>query len=138
MRVQLMTVTMLLVLVLSANASAAMPKKAPVRIAGTYTDLQYNAEGGDLLGMEIKIVPVVGDRMQAVVLVSEGEPAPLVIVDVHVKDHAISFAVPENVDQAWSFNGTVTATSLTGTITYASGIRRKVTLPRRCGYWDRS
>ena len=123
----------------AATLAAAAPAKSgvrPIQVPGTYSNLQYNEEGGDLLGIEIKVVPVVGGRMQAAVLVSEGEPAPLVIADVHVSDNAISFKVPENVNESWTFRGVVRLGSLRGTITYASGRKEEVTLQRRCGYWD--
>lgn len=99
--------------------------------------LESNEEGGALLGIEIKFVPVAGGRLQAAVLVSEGEPAPMVLVDVRVDGRSISFKVPANIDDTWTFQGTISAKALKGTIKYSSGTKEEVTLPRRCGYWDR-
>jgi len=42
-----------------------MRSAAAVRIPGTYSNLEMNEDGGDLLGMEIKIVPI-GVRYQGV------------------------------------------------------------------------
>jgi hypothetical protein len=122
-----------------ATTMAAVPAgSGSVKVTGTYSNLQYNEEGGDLLGMEIKIVPVTGERLQAVVLVSDGAPAPMVLVDVHVSGRSITFKVPRNeFDDAWSFHGSISAKGLTGIITHGSGAKEQVTLPRRCGYWDR-
>lgn len=119
------------------NIVAAPAASRDVKVTGTYSNLEYNEEGGDLLGIEIKIVPVAGGRLQAAVLVSEGEPAPLVLVDVRVSGRSISFKIPANIDDAWTFQGTISAKALKGTITYSSGTKEEVTLPRRCGYWDR-
>jgi hypothetical protein len=125
----------LLILGVATAALAAAPRLTAVRIAGTYSDLRYNDESGDLLGMEVKIVPVAGGRWQAAILVSEGEPAPLVVIDVQANGRTISFQVPG--EGGWSFRGTIAAKSLKGVITYGNGTTKSVTLPRGCGYWDR-
>lgn len=128
---------MILILSLCTHIHAAALSSQVVRIAGTYSDLRYNEESGDLIGMEVKLVPVVGERLQAVIVVSEGEPAPLVVVNVQRKERTVSFRVSGNGDAGWSFQGIVSLTSLKGTVTYGNGVRRTVTLRRGCGYWDR-
>jgi len=111
-----------------------------VKVAGTYSSLEYNEEGGDLLGMEVKIVPVSDDRFQGAILVSEGAPAPMILTDVHVSGRSVTFKVPasnRDVDDAWIFQGTLSEKALKGTVTHSSGAKEQVTLLRRCGYWDR-
>ena len=105
------------------------------RVIGTFSNLEFIEESGDLVGMEIKIVPT-GDRYQAAVIVSEGAPNAMVVVDVRVDGTSIEFEVPA-ADAGWKFSGRVTAKSLSGMVTYASGQTEKVILPRQCGYWDR-
>lgn len=139
---QLIRSVTLVALVCAVASAAATPPTAQsaVRVSGTYSNLAFNEEGGDLLGMEIKIVPASNDRFQAAILVSEGAPAPMVLVDLHVSGRAISFTVParnREIDDQWSFKGTISAKALKGTITHGSGAKEQVTLPRRCGYWDR-
>lgn len=137
MRLQL---TLVLVTLLSASNSPATrtpPARPSAQLAGTYSNLTYNEESGDLLGLEVKIVPVVGERYQAAVLTSNGEPQPMHVVEVHVSGGTVSFAVREDDATSWSFRGTVSAQSLKGTITHSLGGREAVTLRRRCGYWDR-
>ena len=110
------------------------------RVSGTYSNLQYNEEGGDLLGIEIKIVPIGNDRFQAAIVVSDGAPAPMVLVDVHVANGLVSFKVPaqnQDLDDAWSFTGTLSANGLKGIIAHSAGGKEQVILPRRCGYCDR-
>jgi hypothetical protein len=126
----------LLAIVVLATVAAAGEKKPVVRVAGTYTNLEYHEESGDLVGVEVKIVPV-DDGFQAAVLVSEGAPQPLVVVTVSAKGGAVRFDVPGQNGTSWSFIGTIGAKALTGTITYESGYRQKIVLQRRCGYWDR-
>jgi hypothetical protein len=137
---QLTIVMTLLVTCFPAVATAPKPH-APrqVEVAGTYSNLEFNDEGGDLLGIEVKIVPL-GDRYQAAVLVSEGAPSPMVLVDVTVTAQEVRFRVPrrdQERDDSWNFRGTVTASALNGVIIHASGVKENVKLPRRCGYWDR-
>jgi hypothetical protein len=135
-----MTLAVALMVLVSAtpNAIASPASSRDVKVTGTYSNLEYNEEGGDVLGIEIKIVPA-GGRLQGAVLVSEGEPATMVLVDVRVNGRSISFKVPAatNADHAWSFQGTISTKALKGTITYSSGMKEELTLPRRCGYWDR-
>lgn len=111
-------------------------KAGHVQVAGTYSSVEYNDESGDLLGMEIKVVPA-GSGFQAVILTCEGSPGPMHIVPLSVTGSEVSFIVREDEDTSWSFRGTVTAASLTGTVTHSLGGSETVTLPRRCGYWDR-
>jgi hypothetical protein len=140
MRQMQLTIAMALIAsCLHAGTAARRPHPVPkVQVSGTYTDIEFNEEGGDLLGMEVKIVPI-GGRYQAAVLVSEGSPRPMVLVDVTVAAQEVRFHMPQSrreTDDSWSFRGTVSAGALDGIITYASGVKEHVRLARRCGYWD--
>ena len=142
MQLQLRSLTstlVLLTLLIRGNvAFAATPIQEPSKYAtGTFTNFEYNEEGDDLLGMEVKIVPVAGERFQAAIQISEGEPGPLVVVDVSVKGDAVAFKVDGNGTPGWSFRGSVTPKMLSGLITYQSGRQEKIRLARRCSYWDR-
>jgi hypothetical protein len=134
MPVTIKSLAIVLLFLLPAVSLKAEPRRA--RVPGTYSNLQFNEDGGDLLGMEIKIVPI-GDHFQAVVLVSEGEPQPMVVVVVSVHGNSLGFSVPGKDRTSWKFSGQVSPKSLTGTISYAQGGVEKVVLPRQCGYWDR-
>ena len=72
---------------------AAPPK---LRITGIYSDLKYNEETGDLLGMELLVRPGEGDTLhwRALFQIAEGEGPTAVIVDLQpVADH-FEFRVP--------------------------------------------
>ncbi len=120
--------------ILSLSQSSAHTEQPTLQVPGTYSNLEFNEEGGDLLGMEVKIVPV-GDHFQAAVLISEGEPESMTLVNVIVRGDSVTFNVPGK--DGWKFSGRMTSKSLDGTVTYASGGVEKVVLLRRCGYWDR-
>jgi hypothetical protein len=112
----------------------ACAQQPAVRVPGTYSNLELNEEAGDLLGIEIKIVPV-NNRFQGAVLITEGEPEAMVLVTVNVRGSAVTFDVPGK--EGWTFSGRITPRALSGTITHVSGGTEKVVLLRRCGYWDR-
>lgn len=139
MRLRLIATFAFLLVSLVATSLAAANAGA-VRVTGTFSNLHYNNEGDDLLGMEVKIVPVSEGRYQAAILVSDGAPAPMVLADLHVSGRTVTFTVhvtSDGDDDSWNFAGTFSEKALVGTITHASGGTEKVTLPRRCGYWDR-
>lgn len=121
-------------LVLCWTPISACAQQTAVRVPGTYSNLEFNEEGGDLLGIEIKIVPV-DNHFQGAVLISEGEPQPMILVTVNVRGSSVDFDVPGR--DGWKFSGRLTSKSLSGTITHVSGGLEKVVLLRRCGYWDR-
>jgi hypothetical protein len=136
MQLHLNVVLAALVLLMPAAGPSTKATPAKVKIAGTYTNVYYNEEAGDLLGMEIKIIPPSEEEHQAVVFVCEGSIGPMRLADVRVRGTNVSFEVRESDEASWSFVGTVSAKSLKGTITHSSGGRQTVTLQRRCGYWD--
>lgn len=119
------------------KAVARAGGSAAVRVPGTYSNLEYNEDGGDLAGVELKIIPL-ERAYQGALIVSEGEPQPMVLVDVIVRGDEVSFEVPGEDGVAWRFAGRITSTGLLGKISYAEGGVADVSLQRQCGYWDRS
>jgi len=132
----------LLALILSSSATSADRAPAP-RISGIYSNLRYNAEGGDLLGMEILILPNGSDTQPswtAVVQIAEGG-APLVsVVPLYQHGSSIEFQLPpQGVHSGESyaaagdhFTGTVENDSLT--VRWSGGTIEK--LVRGKSYWQ--
>ena len=98
----------------AACASGALP------ITGTFSDLRYVEESGDLVGTEIRIAAA-GDGYQAVVQFAEGSPGELTIANV-------TFAPAGDEQSALNFD-------LPATSPYAGHLA--VRLPRRRSYRDR-
>ena len=105
------------------------------RIAGTYSNLHYIEEAGDLLGEEIKIVPGSPDY-QGAFQVAQGAPEKLIVVDVKVEGPKIRFTIPDSSSYAGEFTGKVENAVLKGQFKFKSGVSEKVELPRGKGYWD--
>ena len=107
------------------------------RVTGFFTNMQYIAEAGDVVGMEVWIVYARGEHW-ATVQLAEGEPDRPVIVPVQVSDRRISFDVPvPSTDSGNSSNtttlrfvGEVTKAGLTGTF-----VQNRVVLKRGRTYW---
>jgi hypothetical protein len=123
-------------LVVIASLGAADPSfSADVRVTGTFSSLRYNSEGGDLLGLEILIIPAPGDKVGyiALVQVAEGGAPYSALVPVTVTGTHIEFTFPRDGPyNGMKFSGTVSATDLTGT--WSTGNRE--VLKRGRSYWD--
>jgi hypothetical protein len=108
---------------------------AQVRVTGTFTDLHYSQESGDLLGLELLIVPAQGDQSGYVAFVqlAEGGGPFSVVVPLEVKGDKVGFSMPSNEGHAGlSFSGVVSNEKLTGT--WSNGNRE--VLKRHASYWD--
>ena len=106
------------------------------RITGTYTNMYYNKEGGDVLGEELKIVMTQGGRYQGALQFAEGEPEDLIVVDIELKGDTISFSLPDTDNHAGRFSGTIANGILRGQFKFKRGGIENVTLKKGKSYWD--
>jgi hypothetical protein len=85
-------------------------------ITGIYSNLRYNKEGGDLLGVEVLIFPSKGlTSFSALVQLAEGGAPFAVLVPVRVTGMQVEFTIPEGGPYAGvRFSGTVSRTELVG------------------------
>lgn len=113
-------------------AAEAAPKS---KVIGTFSSFRFNADSGDLNGMEVKIVPT-PNGYNAVIQLAEGEPGLLSIVHVIVKDEDVEFDVPLQRDAVGKFKGKIKQSGLYGSIRWPSEIE-SVRLLRGKSYWDR-
>jgi hypothetical protein len=133
MRFLLSSVALVLVLLGSANAA-----ERQAHISGIYSNLEYNREGGDLLGTEVFIV-LGGSGYEAFVQVSEGAPGPSALVPVKVERDHISFTVPEPSFGAGVYEGRISTTGFVGTLTATNkgrSVVNPVRLRRKNSYWQ--
>jgi hypothetical protein len=108
------------------------------KVIGTYSSFVYNAEGGDLLGIEVHIVPT-RHGIKAIVQAAEGEPGDIEVADLNQGAGGIlSFNVPMIGQTGVTFEGRVTADGLKGKLIYPSGTSQEVFLKRAMSYWDKS
>ncbi|MES9996532.1 hypothetical protein [Desulfovibrio aminophilus] len=132
----------LLFMSMSAEALAEEPNAAEeADCTGTFSNMYYNLEAGDLLGEEIKIVvgarrekesyPLIGIFQMAV-----GAPFDPVLVDVRCEKNEIEFVLPKSKIGAGVFRGRVSDKGIHGTLTHSPEVKREIDLPRRASYWD--
>lgn len=113
---------------------AQRTQSAP-HVAGTYSDMRYIQESGDVLGTEIKIV-FTGSDYQGALQIAEGAPGRLILVDVAVRGSAIQFSIPDGTQYPGSFSGEIDNGWLRGEFRFKSGGGEKVALHRGKSYWD--
>jgi hypothetical protein len=116
---------------LSANPTFA----AANRITGTYSNLAFNSEGGDLIGVELRIAAT-RKGYQGVLQFAEGVPEDLILVDLQVKGQQIQFVIPESSRYAGSFSGVVRNGVLTGHFKYKNNGAEDIVLKKGKSYWD--
>ena len=107
------------------------------KITGTYTDMYYNRDGGDLLGTELKIV-FTSKGYQGVIQFGHGGASPLMIVEIKVNGNKIQFDIPLTQPPLYPthFEGTVDATGLKGIFRIGTIEGESVILKRSKSYWD--
>ena len=107
------TIIFFISMLLSVIASAT--QDVPVHVTGMYSNLYYNEEGGDLLGMEIFIFRS-KDGYQALVQIAEGELPTVLLVPLDVDGANIRFTIPGDgtSNSSSTFSGTVSAQGIKG------------------------
>jgi len=113
---------------------AGQAAKTP-RLTGTYTNMSFNREGGDLLGQELRIVRT-RKGYQGVLQFAEGEPSELMIVDLKVSGKTLEFTVPDSSPNACQFAGTIDGGVIRGQFKFRTGSSEDVTLKKGKSYWD--
>lgn len=123
-----------LILLALIAASYATYAAHPVKLTGTFSDMQYSQESGDLIGHELHIV-FTNAGYEGTYQIAEGEPSKLMLVNIRFSGDQISFSVLTG-RYAGSFVGNINSKGVTGVFTYKSGATEKIDLPRRNSYWD--
>ncbi len=104
------------------------------RVTGTYSDMHYIQQSGDVLGTELKIV-FTGSMFQGALQIAQGPPGELIMVNVESKD-LIQFTMPDDCEYPGNFSGTVSKGWLRGKFQYKNGFTETVALRRGKSYWD--
>jgi hypothetical protein len=126
----LMCVTVALFGSAIACASADAPK-----LQGIYSNMEPSVEQGQLIGMEVFILPHVLDEEVAYVALvqfSDGLPTRPQLVEVAVQDDGISFTAVHPIEGEIGFRGSIDTDGLTGRFD-ALG---EVALPRGESIWQ--
>lgn len=117
-------------------ASSPSDIQSPTPLTGTYTSFLYNKEGGDLNGVEVRLVQT-QKGMVAVVQFAEGGPGDVAVVQVDAKGGRIHFDMPGGFSTEGYFDGTLSSKAITGVFHYKGGAKEPIVLPRGKSYWDK-
>lgn len=141
-RIRSLLLTLLLVMAFCSSVFAGEKTDDEPDCLGTFSNMYFHQEAGDLLGEEIKIVigeqrkgdaaPLIGIFQQAM-----GAPLNPVLVDVRCGKDGVEFALPESSGAEGIFRGTITKKGIHGVFTNTKGARDEIDLPRRASYWDK-
>ena len=123
---------MALALGLASTVAASSAGTKQPKPTGMFSDMEYNDDGGDLLGTEV-FITYARDGYFVVYQSSEGEPTTPVVVPATISGTSIKFVVPKTSDPRGSFVGTISAKELTGSF---SGSKEVIHLKRKASYWQ--
>jgi hypothetical protein len=119
---------------LTVYVAQALPPANP-RITGTYSNMHFIPEAGDVFGEELKVV-VAGKGYQGVYQIAEGWPSGLVVTEIDVAGNRISFSLAGETGIESSFEGVVSNGVLRGQFTSKDGTVRRVVWKKGKSYWD--
>ena len=89
---KIQTGILLVLLFFGLSTFAKTPGKSGIRRTGTFSTFEYNKEGGDVLGVEIRIVRT-RTGYQAVVQFAEGEPGDLIVAPVTFEGQKVRLVI---------------------------------------------
>jgi hypothetical protein len=121
-------------LVLGARAQGTPALRHGIAF-GTFSNLRYVDESGDVLGTEITIVPQYRSAY-AIFQCAEGAPTNPIFVPVAIKRNRVTFTIKNGDGCPGTYNGIVNAKGLTLSVNPTS-IEGDGFLPRRKSYWAR-
>lgn len=109
---------------------------ADIRKVGTYSDMCYNTESGDVNGMEVRIV-ITKAGPYAIFQASEGALSVPVVIKVNTSDDRIEFDIPETVPFGGKFKGVIKSDEMVAAIEGYTGYAANLRLKRQPSYWER-
>ncbi len=122
-----------------ASPAPTSPEQSlrPTRVTGVFTNLHYNEDGGDVVGLEVLLIYTRAGYM-AVIQIAEGVPEVPVVVPVQLDGSQIAFSFPAG-GVTLQFRGTVGPTALEGRFNngaFADSPQGSVALRRGKSYWQ--
>ncbi len=104
-------------------------------VFGTFSDLRYNHQGGDLLGTEITIIPQYRSAY-AIVQCASGAVTDPVFVPVQIKGNRITFQIENGSLCTGKYTGNIRSRGMLLSVRESDNSGNGF-LPRRKSYWAR-
>jgi hypothetical protein len=105
------------------------------KATGTFTNLQYFEELGDLYGFEIRIV-YTRYGYEGTFQAAEGGPDSLILIKPIIENDTVKFSIPSPSLDEGRFIGKISKEKLVGVLTLKNGNRIELELKRGRSYWD--
>jgi hypothetical protein len=124
--------------ILASILCLAFAAPSSVKVTGFFSDMTLNAETGDVLGIEIHVVPTAKGFM-TVFQSSEGEPAVPVVVPTKIDGDTIELTIPAGTANAGRFVGRISSEGITGSFVgeqLGPNGRKIIHLKRGKSYWQ--
>jgi hypothetical protein len=127
-----------LICLLLCGASVGFTEEKKIKYTGTFSNLTYHREAGDLLGVEIKIVAT-RKGYQGALQIAEGGPSPLMVVDVFFEKDRVRFEIPKSYPQYGGgvFEGQIDSRGIRGAFKFGEVKGNQENLVRGRSYWDK-
>lgn len=109
-----------------------------VKITGTFSNMTYNKQGGDLTGYELRIILGRGHHV-GIFQVTEGEPSEPIVAAIRWTDKSngkFEMTITEPKDYEGKLTGVIEKNSLSFEYVHPNGAKEQAKLPRRKSYWD--
>ena len=106
-----------------------------IKYTGTFSSLEYNEEGGDLLGVELRIV-YTDKGYQGMLQIAEGNISTVMIVSPKFTGEKITFLIDSSETYKSTFEGVIDNEKIVGKIKFYTGGEMQLRLPRKKSYWD--
>ncbi len=124
-----------IVVLAAATHSQSTPQQRHGINFGTFSNLRYIEEGGDVLGVEITILPQY-ETAYAIVQCAEGAPTAPVLVPIELKGNHFHFVLRTGRSGSdGDFSGTISQRGMT--LHSTSEVCAGGFIPRRSSYWSR-
>jgi hypothetical protein len=116
---------------LCLHATALASTRDPAHIVGTYSDIRYIEEAGDVVGTEINIT-FNGTSYQASLEIAQGSAGdPITPSEIKVDGKRISFSIPQSFGYTGEFTGKIENGMLTGAFVFTDGRSQMVFLRKQ-------
>jgi len=105
-----------------------------IKRTGTFSNIEFHAESGDILGMELRIVRIRSGYV-GMLQICEGGPGDIIMVEPKFTGDKLHFLIQHKWYNG-SFDGVIENDGVRGQFTFSSNVGEMKFMPRTKSYWD--
>ena len=119
-----------------AGIAATKAKPDRIRLTGTYSNITYSDDGGDLLGEEIRLFYIGEGVLTALVQITDSNAGEAALEPIIVKGNEVDLRFSKPLSGYVRIHGRVSQSGFEGELFLPSGKSEKIKLKRGKSYWD--